>query len=61
MEKMITPVPKSVIWCHGQSQEGLDLPDFVQMEEGLDAIEAIDGSEPTLLILDDLMQEAGED
>jgi hypothetical protein len=31
------------------------------MEEGLGAIEAIDGSEPTLLILDDLMQEAGKD
>jgi hypothetical protein len=61
MKKMITPVPKKVIWCHGQSQEGLDLPDFVQIDEGLEVIETIDGSEPTLLILDDLMQEACED
>jgi hypothetical protein len=61
MEEMITPVPKRVLWCHGQSQEGFDLPEFVQVEEGLGALESIDGSEPTLLILDDLMQEASED
>ncbi len=59
--KMMNPVPTRVIWCHGQSQEGLHLPDFVEVEEGLGAVQTIDGSEPTLLIIDDLMQEAGED
>jgi hypothetical protein len=52
---------KGYIWCHGQSQECLDLPDCVKMEEGLGVIDTIDGSEPPLLILDNLMQEAGED
>ena len=49
-----------VVWCHGQSRKGLGLPDFVEVEEGLDVVDTIDGSEPTLLILDDLMQEASE-
>ncbi len=61
MKKMITPVPTRVVWCHGQNQEGLNLPGFVEIVEGLGALETIDGSEPTLLILDDLMQEACED
>lgn len=61
MKKLVEPVPTKVIWCHGQNQEGLDIPEFVNMEEGLDVLDTIDGSEPTLLIMDDLMQEACED
>jgi hypothetical protein len=61
MKKMITPVPTRVVWCHGQNQKGLNLPGFVEIVEGLGALETIEGSEPTLLILDDLMQEARED
>ena len=58
---MVTPLPSRVVWCQGQAQQGLELPDFVEVSEGLGCIEEIDGSEPTLVILDDLMQEAGED
>ena len=58
---MVTPVPTRVIWCHGQSQQNLQVPDFVEVSEGLSAVDDIDGSEPTLIILDDLMQEAGDD
>lgn len=58
--KIIKPRPTRVVWCHGQSQKGLGLPDFVEVEEGLDVVDTIEGREPTLLILDDLMQEAAE-
>lgn len=59
--EMVRPTPTRVIWCHGQSQTGLKLPAFVELEEGTSILDTIDGSEPTLLVLDDLMQEAAED
>ena len=58
---MITPIPARIIWCHGQSQQGLQLPDNVEVSDDLSILETIDGFKPTLLILDDLMQEATED
>jgi hypothetical protein len=62
IDSMVKPTPTRVVWCHGHGQEGLKhLPDYVEVEEGLEAIDTIDGSEPTLLVLDDLMQEATED
>lgn len=61
LSDMISPVPTRVIWCHGQSHDGLQLPDFVEVEEGMGVLDSIDGSEPTLVVLDDLMQEAAED
>jgi hypothetical protein len=60
IEKMVTPIPKRIIWCKGEDQV-LQLPETVEVRDGLEVIEEIDGSEPTLLILDDLMQEAGDE
>lgn len=61
MTQMFEPVPERVLWCHGQYHEGLKvLPRFVEVVEGLEgALADVDGSQRTLLILDDLMQEAG--
>ncbi len=60
MKKMFEPVPDRVVWCHGQYHGGLKaLPKFVEVVEGLDILNELDGSERTLLILDDLMHEAG--
>lgn len=61
IKQMITPIPARIIWCHGQSQQGLQLPDNVEVSDDLSILETIDGFKPTLLILDDLMQEATED
>ena len=58
---MIHPSPERIIWCHGQIQQGLQLPEIVEITDDLGIIDTIDGSEATLLILDDLMQEATED
>jgi hypothetical protein len=58
VEKLVTPNPARILWCKGEDQP-LDVPDNVEVHDGLEVIEEIDGSEPTLLILDDLMQEAG--
>lgn len=60
IKKMIEPIPTKVLWCYGAYQEKFkELPDFVEISEGFSAIDDVDGSEPTLVILDDLMQEAG--
>jgi hypothetical protein len=60
VEKMVEPSPARIIWCKGEDQL-LKLPETVEVHDGLDVIDEIDGSEPTLLILDDLMQEAGDE
>jgi hypothetical protein len=55
---MISPVPTKVIWCFGQYQEQFaELPDFVELSDGLGGIENV--CEKSLIIIDDLMQEAG--
>jgi hypothetical protein len=61
IHKMIDPVPTRVIWCYGEEQEKLkELPDYVTLVEGLEGIQEIDKNAQNLLILDDLMHEAGE-
>jgi hypothetical protein len=61
LSTLICPAPTKVIWCYGDYQPKLkELPDFVEIVEGLNGIEnSIDVEERNLLILDDLMQEAG--
>ena len=59
LSSMVTPLPKRVIWCYGQYHDGLNsLPDFVEISEGLSALE--EEGDGALVILDDLMYEAGE-
>jgi hypothetical protein len=60
VKKMVTPTPARIIWCRGEDQD-LEVPEGVEIHDGLDVINEIDGSEPILLILDDLMQEAGDE
>ncbi len=60
IEQLVTPVPTRILWCKGEDQP-LEVPENVELHDGLQIIEEIDGSEPTLLILDDLMQEAGNE
>ena len=63
VDKMIEPMPSRIIWCYGAYQEKVNngLPEEVVLVEGLaSGMVEIDGSRPTLLILDDLMDEAGD-
>jgi hypothetical protein len=60
IDKLVTPRPARILWCKGEDQH-LDVPGNVEVHEGLDVIDDISGTEPTLLILDDLMQEAGDE
>ena len=63
VEEMIEPQPSKIIWCFGAHQEKVNngLPEDIVLVEGLaSGLEEIDGSRPTLLILDDLMDEAGD-
>ena len=59
---MVKPKPTKVIWCYGEYQSRFEeLPEWVTLVEGLEkGMEEIDPSERNLLILDDLMDEAGD-
>lgn len=58
---LVSPAPTKIIWCYGEWQEKLrELPKSVVLSEGLSGIHDIDSQERNLLILDDLMNEAGE-
>jgi hypothetical protein len=60
ISSVMMPSPTKVIWCYGEYQAKLkDLPKFVTVVEGLKGIDEVDPNERNLLILDDLMQEAG--
>lgn len=60
IQTLMSPQPTNVIWCFGEYQEKLkELPEFVTVSEGLDGLENIDRTERNLVILDDLMHEAG--
>ena len=53
----------SIVWCYGEYQnfyEELRQQHNVQFHEGLPSMSSFDGKHPTLLIIDDLMQEAGD-
>jgi hypothetical protein len=58
---MVRPVPTKITWCYGEWQEKLRLlPESVSLSDGLSGIKEINPSERNILILDDLMDEAGE-
>ena len=55
------PCPTKVIWCYGEYQEKFkQLPPSVIQAEGLEGINLIDPNMRNLIILDDLMEEAGQ-
>ena len=63
---MISPPPSQIIWAFGESnpiqinQLRKVSPIPIHFVEGLPDLEEIDGSERTLIILDDLMHSAGK-
>lgn len=60
LDMLVSPKPEKIIWFYGQYQEGYKmLPSFVELREGLNGIDELDHVESKLIILDDLMQEAG--
>jgi hypothetical protein len=62
IHKLFTPVPSRIIWCYGEYQELLKtLPPNVEICEGLNAVHELTGEESTLVIVDDLMEEAGKE
>ena len=59
-DKMIVPSPKKVMYCYGEYQPIFAEYPNVVFNEGLPDISQFDGREPTLLILDDLMDATNE-
>jgi len=57
---MIEPAPSKVVYCYGEFQELFRQYPRVTFHHGLPDIDDFDGREPTLLIIDDLMQESNE-
>lgn len=52
----------NIIWCYGEYQPSVfqQFPDDVKLVHGLPDFEELDASVPNLVIIDDLMQEAGK-
>lgn len=57
----ITPPPQKIIYCYGEYQPIFNDYPQVTFSEGLPDNSEFDGKQRTLLILDDLMTEAGND
>ena len=57
---MIDPPPRKIVYCYGEFQQMFCQYPRVHFREGLPAIDEFDGSEPVLLVIDDLMQETNE-
>jgi len=57
---MIEPAPSKVVYCYGEFQELFHQYPRVTFHRGLPDNDDFDGREPTLLIIDDLMQESNE-
>jgi GTPase SAR1 family protein len=57
----ITPPPEKIIYCYGEYQPVFNEYPQVTFREGLPNLNEFDGKHRTLLILDDLMTESGND
>jgi hypothetical protein len=60
VKEMITPIPEKIIYCYGEFQEMFSDYPQVTFQEGLPDNDQFDGKQRTLLIIDDLMSEAGD-
>jgi len=60
-EKMIFPNPAKILYCYGEYQSLFARYPSVEFQDGLPDISKFDGSEPILLIIDDLMNEINAD
>lgn len=61
VDKMICPSPVKIIYCYGEYQSLFAQHPTVEFQEGLPDVSKFDGSEPVLLIIDDLMNEINSD
>lgn len=57
---MIRPPPRRIVYCYGERQSLFDNYPQVDFRKGLPDIDQFDGREPTLVVIDDLMDEANE-
>jgi len=53
---MVEPSPSKIVYCYGEYQQLFRRYPRIAFHQGLPNIEDFDGSEPALLIIDDLMQ-----
>jgi len=60
VSRMIDPVPTKIVYCYGEYQPIFAKYHQIEFNEGLPDVTWFDGKEPTLLIIDDLMNETNE-
>ncbi len=60
VSQMIDPSPSKIVYCYGEYQQLFCNYPRVVFHRGLPDLNAFDGSEPTLLIIDDLMHETND-
>jgi len=60
-DKIISPCPTRILYCYGEYQALFAKYPGVEFNDGLPDISKFDGKEPTLLIIDDLMNETNSD
>ena len=59
-DEMIDPPPERIVYCYGEFQKSFaDFPE-IEFHEGLPNVDKFDGQFRTLLIIDDLMNEADQ-
>jgi len=59
-QEQITPPPERIMYCYGEYQSIFNNYPHINFNEGLPDNKEFDGKRRTLLILDDLMKEAGD-
>ena len=60
VDRMIDPPPNRIVYCYGEYQQSFRKYPNVEFRQGLPHASDFDGSEPVLLVIDDLMQETDE-
>ena len=60
ISRMIDPPPSRIVYCYGEYQQLFREYSDVVFRQGLPDVIDFDGSEPVLLIIDDLMNEVDE-
>ena len=54
---MIDPPSNRIVYCYGEYQQSFRKYSDVEFQQGLPHASDFDGSEPVLLVIDNLMQE----
>ena len=57
---LISPPPTKTVYFYGEYQQLFNQYPHIEFHQGLPNIENFDGGEPTLVIIDDLMQETND-